>query len=241
MQKCDYKAVFFDLDGTLLDLDMDLFLHQYFSGVSSFVSRRGYDPEVFLKALGAGVRSMTEGVGGYNIDRFWGAFCTRANESQEEMEPLITEYYQTDFNEIGEHIVPRPEAAEVLEILKEKKYPLYLTTMPLFPRIAVEQRLSWAGCSPDFFDRITTYDNSTSTKPRLEYYQENVDQIHLEPEKILMVGNNTQEDLACMGLGLDAFLVTDRLLNPNNFNIQSVKHGSLKELLGFVEKLPECE
>ena len=138
MQKCDYKAVFFDLDGTLLDLDMDLFLHQYFSGVSSFVSRRGYDPEVFLEALGAGVRSMTEGVGGYNIDRFWGAFCTRTNESQEEMEPLITEYYQTDFNEIGEHIVPRPEAAEVLEILKEKKYPLYLTTMPLFPRIAVE-------------------------------------------------------------------------------------------------------
>ena len=172
MQKCDYKAVFFDLDGTLLDLDMDLFLHQYFSGVSSFVSRRGYDPEVFLKVLGAGVRSMTEGVGGYNIDRFWGAFCTRANESQEEMEPLITEYYQTDFNEIGEHIVSRPEAAEVLEILKEKKYPLYLTTMPLFPRIAVEQRLSWAGCSPDFFDRITTYDNSTSTKPRIEYYQE---------------------------------------------------------------------
>lgn len=56
-----------------------------------------------------------------------------------------------------------------------------------------------------------------------------------------MVGNNTQEDLACMGLGLDAFLVTDCLLNPNNFNIQSVKHGSLKELLGFVEKLPECE
>ena len=241
MKSPTYEAVFFDLDGTLLDLDMDYFLNRYFSDVASFVARRGLDPDVFVKALGLGVRSMTKETGGYNIDRFWHTFCTLANERREDIEPVITEYYETEFNDIGKDIIARPEAAEILMVLKEKKYPLYLTTMPLFPRVAVEQRLSWAGCSPEFFDRITTYDNSTSTKPHLAYYQENVDEVKVKPEKILMVGNNTREDLSCMDLGLDAFLVTDCLLDPISFDIQSVKHGSLKEFLAFVEKLPECE
>ena len=56
-----------------------------------------------------------------------------------------------------------------------------------------------------------------------------------------MVGNNTKEDLACMGLGIDAFLVTDCLLDPIGFDIQSVKHGSLQEFLAFANSLPECE
>ncbi len=241
MPKQTYEAIFFDLDGTLLNLDMDYFLERYFSGVASFVARKGFDPDVFVKALGAGVQSMIKETGGYNIDRFWRTFCAITNHSREVVEPLITEYYETDFDCIGETIVACPEAAEVLTLLKHKKYPLYLTTMPLFPRIAVEKRLAWAGCSPDFFDRITTYDNSTSTKPHLEYYQENIDQIKVSPEKVLMVGNNTLEDLACMGLGIDAFLVTDCLLDPIDFDVQSVRHGSLKEFLTFAQNLPECE
>ncbi len=241
MQKPTYEAIFFDLDGTLLDLDMDYFLKSYFGGVASFVSRKGFDPDAFIKALGAGVQSMTNETGGYNIDRFWRTFCMLSHTERKVVEPLITEYYETEFDLIGKDIVARPEATEILSVLKCKKYPLYLTTMPLFPRIAVERRLAWAGCSPDFFDRITTYDNSTSTKPHLAYYQENIDQIKLGPEKVLMVGNNTKEDLACMGLGIDAFLVTDCLLDPIGFDIQSVKHGSLQEFLAFANSLPECE
>jgi len=128
-----------------------------------------------------------------------------------------------------------------VNLLREKGYRLYLTTMPLFPRIAVEKRVQWAGCDPQAFERITTYDNSTSTKPHLEYYRENVEAIGLKPEEILMVGNNTREDLSAMQLGLDGYLVTDWLLNPDGFDIDSVKHGSMADFLKFVEGLPKCE
>ena len=74
--------------------------------------------------------------------------------------------------------------------------------MPLFPRIAVEKRVQWAGCDPQAFERITTYDNSTSTKPHLAYDRENVEAIGLKPEEILMVGNNTREDLSAYAAGL---------------------------------------
>ena len=53
----------------------------------------------------------------------------------------------------------------------------------------------------------------------------------MAPEDILMVGNNTREDLAAMKLGLDAYLVTDWLLDPDGFDIESVKHGTMPTLL----------
>lgn len=241
MQDQVYKAIFFDLDGTLLNLDMDSFLEEYFGGIGSFVAKRGYEPKLFIKAIGAGVHSMINEQGCYNIDRFWNAFVALTGLSQEEIEPLLLEYYETDFNAIGRNIVPREESRIILQTLKEKGYPLYLTTMPLFPRIAVEKRLAWAGCSPDYFERITTYDNSTSAKPHVSYYQENIDLCGFAPGEVLMVGNNTKEDLACLEIGMDAYLVTDYILDPIQFDLETVKHGTLKEFLSFVENLPECE
>ena len=92
----------------------------------------------------------------------------------------MDEYYATCFDGLSAMATNvDPNAAYVVEALKEKGYPLYLTTMPLFPRIAVEKRLSWANVPASAFDRITTYDNSTSTKPHTAYFRENVEAIGL--------------------------------------------------------------
>lgn len=235
-----YKAIFFDLDGTLLPVDMDAFLEAYFKSMGAFVAQRGYDPKLFVGALNTAVRAMIVEEGGRNDERFWRNFCALMGDKREEFEPLLEEFYTTEFDKLGSMINPLPEAAQAVRILREKGYRLYLATMPLFPLIAVEHRVKWAGCDPKDFERITTYDNSTSTKPHLAYYQENVDMIGLRPEEILMVGNNTREDLAAMKLGLDGYLVTDWLLNPDDFNIDQVKHGSMADFLRFVEALPEC-
>ena len=36
-----YRAVFFDLDGTLLPMDLDEFMNAYFKAIGSFVARKG--------------------------------------------------------------------------------------------------------------------------------------------------------------------------------------------------------
>lgn len=239
-----YKAVFFDLDGTLLPVDMDGFLKAYFEALGAFAAQHGHDPKRFVDALNKGVFAMIKEEGGRNDERFWRTFCALLDIGDDEKlayEELMDEFYTTVFDELGALITPTPESAKVISLLKEKGYRLYLTTMPLFPRIAVEKRVQWAGCNPDDFERITTYDNSTSTKPHLDYYRENIDAIGLKPEEILMVGNNTREDLAAMQLGLDGYLVTDWLLNPDDFDIETVKHGSMADFLKFVEALPACE
>lgn len=239
-----YKAVFFDLDGTLLPVDMDTFLQAYFKALGKYAAEHGQEPKQFTDALNKGVFAMIKEEGGRNDERFWQTFCAVLGIDESEMpayEQLMEGFYNTAFDELGALITPTPESAQVVNLLREKGYRLYLTTMPLFPRIAVEKRVQWAGCDPQAFERITTYDNSTSTKPHLEYYRENVEAIGLKPEEILMVGNNTREDLSAMQLGLDGYLVTDWLLNPDGFDIDSVKHGSMADFLKFVEGLPKCE
>ena len=46
-----YKTIFFDLDGTLLPIDMDTFLREYFSKLKAFADKRGYDGEKILFAV----------------------------------------------------------------------------------------------------------------------------------------------------------------------------------------------
>jgi FMN phosphatase YigB (HAD superfamily) len=175
-----------------------------------------------------------------NSDSFWRTFEQYSQEKRSTFEPLLLDFYEHDFDKIGELIKPNPYAKKIIETLKDKGYQLFLTTMPLFPSIAVEVRLRWAGIEdPSVFDRITTYDNSHAVKPYLEYFQENINLADGSIEEILMVGNNTREDLACCKLGVDAFLVTDWLLDPDGFDYSQMKHGSLEDFYAFVQNLPE--
>lgn len=237
-----YKAVFLDLDGTLLQLDEKLFLKAYFDALGKISAERGFDAEAMCKAVGKSVSAMLDHEPGIlNSQAFWTSFVYLWGPITPKVVDLFDSFYETTFNEIGRLCTPNPYAAQLIKELKDKGYLLYLTTLPLFPRIAVENRLRWAGVDPAAFSRITTYDNSTACKPKLQYYQENVDFIGLEPSEILMVGNNTLEDLAAMELGMDAFLVTDCLINPNNFDVETVRHGGLADLAAFVHSLPTCE
>lgn len=235
-----YDTVFFDLDGTLLPIDMDAFLGAYFKRLGQFVADHGFDSDKIIAAVNAGVKSMLSNDPRMNEECFWETFEQMTGKDREIFDPLLMEFYGTAFNELGEVVIPNPAAARIVEVLKRKGYQLFLTTMPLFPRVAVEARLRWAGIDdPNVFDRITTYDNSHAAKPHHAYYQENIDLAEGDAAHILMVGNNTREDLACCDLGADGYLVTDWLLDPIDFDYSAMKHGSLEDLLAFVETLPE--
>lgn len=235
-----YDTVFFDLDGTLLPIDMDAFLGAYFKRLGQFVAERGFDSEKIIAAVNAGVKSMLSDDPRMNEECFWETFEQLTGEDRATFDPLLMEFYSTAFDELGEMVTPNPAAQRIVEVLKEKGYQLFLTTMPLFPRVAVEARLRWAGIDDaSVFDRITTYDNSHAAKPHHAYFQENIDLAEGDAPHILMVGNNTREDLACCDLGADGYLVTDWLLDPIDYDYSDMKHGSLEDLLAFVETLPE--
>lgn len=242
MEQTSYRAIFFDLDGTLLPLDMDSFMGGYYLALKGFVADAGYDSEEFTDALNTGIVAMgTEHPGITNEQIFWRVFLEKmGKENEERLRTLMTDFYEKEFGSIGTGMPPEPRSAEVIEILRQKGYPLALTTMPMFPPRATLWRMNWGDIDPSWFEHITVYDNSTSIKPFLAYYQENLDLFGCKPEEVLMVGNNTLEDFACLDLGMHGFLVTDHLINPNNFDVESMPHGSMGDLLEFVKALPPC-
>ena len=232
-------------------MDIDEFITDYFSRIAAFAGKRGLDAKRFMEAFNSGAHAMghTDDKA-LNCETFWNAFegiyCNGMSEQEkgqalEAAHKIADDFYENEFSHIGDGFVANPAAARVVETLSEKGYPLVLTTMPMFPRRAVEHRLNWAGVDPAIFKRITTYTNSRSTKPHLSYFAENLRTLGLDGEDVLMVGNNTVEDLRFMELGADAFLITDWLLDPVGFDLSKVRHGSMEDFEQWVNELPPCE
>ncbi|MEG0096612.1 MAG: HAD family hydrolase [Raoultibacter sp.] len=245
MTQTAYRAIFFDLDGTLLPLDMDAFMGGYFLSIESFVEEHGLDVVCFTAALRSGIGAMAHNDGmRTNEEMFWRVFLDEieSNTPKEvDWKSLLNEFYEKDFGEIGAGMPLNPLSSVVVETLKEKGYTLALTTMPMFPACAVDWRLNWGDVDPAAFSRITTYENSSAIKPNTAYYEENLAAFDCKPEEVLMVGNNTREDLACLKVGMPAYLITDCLIDPDGFDLEAVDHGSMQEFFEFVCALPDCD
>ena len=241
MRQGPYKAVFFDLDGTLLPMDMDDFLRIYFIKLGEFAHRHDLGVIRFGDAMRRAVSAIAnDKTPRTNAEVFWSTFYKVYGNTDRDIEEDIERFYREDFASIGDGVKPNPAARHSVEALREKGYTLFLTTMPLFPLPAIEWRLKWAGIDPRAFARITTYENSSSVKPSLSFYRQNIQLAGCDASQVLMVGNNTKEDLSILHLGADAYLITDHLLDPDDYPIDKVKHGSMSEFFAFAVGLPEC-
>ena len=54
------KVVMFDLDGTLLPMDQEKFVNEYFSGLGKKLAPYGYDPQTVVGAVFQGVKAMVK-------------------------------------------------------------------------------------------------------------------------------------------------------------------------------------
>lgn len=247
-----YRAVCFDLDGTLLPMDLDAFLGAYFEKLARFMVARGVNGEVFKKALNDGVKAMIKNKGPHtNAEVFWELFFRELAELMEGVGEenldndkwlaLFNEFYEGPFATIGEGVEKDEHMVHAVHALQEKEYPILLTTMPLFPIQALAHRCDWSGLNVDDFCRLTTFENSTAAKPSLHYYAENLAAMGVSGKDVLMVGNNTVEDYAFTQLGADIYLVTDHLLDPVDFDMSTVRNGTTAEFAAWVDALPSCE
>ena len=172
-----------------------------------------------------------------NEEAFWDVFCKVFGEKAREDIPLFDEFYANDFCRVQASCGYDPKAAEAIKVIKSKGFRVALATNPLFPSTATEQRIAWAGLSPDDFEIFTTYENSHYCKPNPEYYREVITKLGVSPEECLMVGNDVEEDMITETLGMKVFLLTDCLINKENKDISVYPNGGFDELLAFIEAL----
>lgn len=234
------KAVLFDLDGTLLPMDQDTFIKAYLGGMAKKLAPHGYDPEVLVKAVYAGMKAMTTNDGSStNEVAFWNAFTSILGEKVREDMPIFDDFYRNEFQDVKNICGFLPEAATTVRKLKEMGYRVALATTPMFPSIATESRIRWAGMEPEDFEIFTTYEHYHFCKPNLNYYKELIEKMGLQPEECLMVGNDVGEDMVTEELGMRVFLLPADLINKVEKDISQYPQGDLTDLLKFVEGLDE--
>ena len=231
-------TILFDLDGTLLPMDQDLFAMTYLKGLAARVAPAGYDPKALMGAIWKGTEAMMVNDGScLNEARFWQVFTALMGEKALEDMPYFDAYYREDFDKVREVCGFNPAAREIIDLVKNKGLRPVLATNPFFPAIATHKRVVWAGLQPEDFAYITTYENSSFCKPNPNYYRELLEKLELRPEECVMVGNDAHEDTAAAQLGIPVFLLTDCLLNKKNLDYSQYPQGSFPKLRTFLENL----
>lgn len=233
-----YDALLIDLDGTLIDLDIDNFTLAYIDDLSGkfvdFISR-----DDFVTHLFGSTAKMIENSDPTkkNETVFYEDFCRRIGYDREQIKNIVDDYYRNDFSSLNRWAKGHPYARAIIESAKKKNLTLILATNPVFPATAVLQRLSWSGLSEKDFELVTSMENMHFCKPKKEYYLEIADRIKCPPERCLMAGNDALEDLSASKAGMDTFLVEDFILNRGADEPACNYRGSLKSLVKLIEDL----
>ncbi|HKM42797.1 MAG TPA: HAD family hydrolase [Limnochordia bacterium] len=233
------KAVLFDLDGTLLPMDQEVFIKRYLKELGAKGAEWGYGAQELVQIVLKGVDAMVANDGTMtNEERFWELFMTTYGGEREEHIAVFEAFYHNEFTRVAEGMNPAPLSNEAIQVLKKKGYELVLATNPVFPRVATLERMRWAGLNSEDFTLITTYENSSFAKPNLDYYREILTTINAKPEECLMVGNDVQEDVSVAQLGMDVFLVTDDLINATGEDYSHLPQGDRQAMVDYLKVLP---
>lgn len=232
------KTVLFDLDGTLLPMDQDAFVRAYFGLLAKKLAPRGYEPKQLTDAIWAGTAAMVKNTGSCtNEVAFWERFCRIFGADARKDEPLFEEFYATEFAHVRTLCGFAPEAAQVVELLKDRGVTVALATNPLFPDIATGQRIRWAGLNREDFALVTTYENSRFCKPNPDYFREVLGKLGKRPEQCIMVGNDVDEDMRpAEGLGMKVFLLEGCVVNRSGTDVGQYPRGGFAELKEFLLK-----
>ena len=145
-------TVLFDLDGTLLPMDNDAFTKAYFKLLAAKLAPHSYEPKQLVDAIWTGTAAMVRNDGSRsNESAFWEKFSEIYGEKALADMALFEEFYAGDFQKARDICGFNPNAARSVNAMKQAGLRVALATNPIFPSIATESRIRWAGLEPEDF------------------------------------------------------------------------------------------
>lgn len=229
------KAILFDLDDTLLGNEIDNFMKHYFALLGQH-AQTIIDPQEFISELLICTRTMIANTDTTttNRDVFWRTFLERRDVGEiDELEAYFDIFYRDTFLKLRPQTQCRASAARLVQHCFDQDLQVVVATNPVFPTIAIEHRLDWAGVPvQDFpFALVTTYSNMHTTKPHPSYYKEILEEIGCEPEAALMVGDSWENDIVPAGsLGMATYWIADEDEVVPDTAVSLNAQGSLEKL-----------
>lgn len=224
-------TVLFDLDGTLLPMDQEIFVKDYFGRIVAKLAPQGYDPKKLVDTIWRGTAAMVRNDGSKtNEEAFWEYAVSVYGDQIVADKHFFDEFYELEFDKVKAVCGYHPAAAEIVHGLKARGFRVALATNPIFPARATQWRIQWAGLRPEDFELYTAYENSKYCKPNPDYYMDILARMNVGAEECLMVRNDVDEDMIAAQLGMRVFLLTDCLINKNDADISRYPHGGFEDL-----------
>ena len=231
-----YKAIIFDLDGTLLPMDNDIFTKGYFKELAKKLSPIGIEPDSLVKTVWAGTKAMVKNDGTkLNKDVFWEVF---SQVSGKDYKPFLEEsdkFYVNEFENARVFTEANPLAKEAVKLARKTGAKVICGSNPLFPLNGQVKRMSWVGIEKSDFDYISCYETESCSKPNPEFFVELCKKNEIEPEECLYIGNDVFEDmLTASAAGITCYLVTDWAIMNGEWNGMK---GTFAELIEYLKQL----
>ncbi|MBN2840755.1 MAG: HAD family hydrolase [Coriobacteriia bacterium] len=205
------QAVLFDLDGTLLDLDLSDFLRRYFEALEQAAEplfdasqERSSFMKDFRSAVGA---MMTPHPGRTNQEVFFDDLLARSGMDLEAHWPVFEDFYADVFPGLAADAGPAKGARRAVTTALDLGLRVAIATNPIFPRVAIAHRMTWAGVADLPVHAVTTYEQMESCKPSPAYYRQTAGLLEVAPMHCLMVGDDRMLDMPASDVGMSTFYV----------------------------------
>jgi FMN phosphatase YigB (HAD superfamily) len=229
------KGILFDLDGTLLDIDIDAFLSRYFAAlgetIAEMVDADGDHALAMRGIFDATGAMMRPHPGATNREVFNRAYLALTRIDIEAHSDLLARFYDEVFPTLGTGIGPHDGARAAVDRARECGMKVAIATNPIFPLRAIEHRMSWAGIDTTEVDLITSYENMRATKPHSDYYRQICEILDLAPSECLMVGDDRMLDLPAADVGMRTYYVGSDPDVPTDYR------GNLNQLANLLARV----
>jgi FMN phosphatase YigB (HAD superfamily) len=229
-----------DLDDTLLETNMDIFIPAYFKALSRALADK-VSPEVMIPALTGGTKAMMVNLDpGLTLREVFDAhFYPKLGLDRSMLQAAIDNFYDEIFPTLGSFTKPIPEAIQLVEWAFDKGHRVVIATNPFFPLKAVQHRLRWAGLAPEKypFALVSSYETFHFTKETVAYYPEVLAQLGWPEDPVVMVGDDIEREVKpTRAAGFPVFWV--RKANEEVLNPGGVPQGTLESFRPWLEKMP---
>jgi FMN phosphatase YigB (HAD superfamily) len=203
------EAVLFDLDGTLLRVQMAEFIPRYIEGLAVHC-RDHVKPKKFARVMLGAIRGLIQIAGDgqlTNEQRVYSTLQQQLAIPESVLRDSFQRFADDGLEKLQDLVRPIPLARQILDECLRQGIPLVLATNPVFPKFMIQARLQWGDLGDIPFRHLTSFENSCYCKPQAGYFQEIAAQLGIDPGRCLMVGNDTSHDLAAVSVGMKTFLV----------------------------------
>lgn len=189
--------IFLDYDGTLNLTDERTYAKTYYGALFNYTK---LDPKMYLDAINFSVEKIIKenDTSKNNFDKFLDHMENYTNKDRNEWKEKFLDFYENGFDEVKKAMQPNEE---LIKAVKNSNHKLIFASNPLFPKVCVEKRIEMVGMNLGDFTYISDMENSYTTKPHKEYFENILNELDINPDDAIIIGD-TDFDKAAEKVGI---------------------------------------